>query len=149
MDGRGGGAHAGWEFAIAPEFDGEIGATASFQDGSGYGMGVVTELLLLLLLVHGLIMLIEGPVLFFPAFVPAEDFTELAHEIAVGEEISALSDEGGCVDVVLGEEVDGFEEFVVGLAIVKRSFDALEEMGLVSGGCGWWSGGWGRDVVSR
>jgi hypothetical protein len=92
-------------------------------------------------------MLIEGPALFFPAFVPAQDFTELTHEVAVGEEISTLSDKGGCVDVLLGEEVDGFEKFVVCLAVVESAFDALEEMGLVSG---WrsWSCGWGRDGVS-
>lgn len=71
-------------------------------------------------------------VLSFTFLVPPKYFFELLHQLWVDhEKTTSFSDQTTGVDNALREEVDEFEEFVVGIAAFEGSLDAFEELGVV------------------
>lgn len=73
-----------------------------------------------------------------PLIIP-QNLLKLRHQLSLPKERPALPDQPRGIDDILREEVDDFEEFVVGFAVVECAFDAVEELAVVVAAHG---GGW-------
>jgi len=86
-----------------------------------------------------LTVLLRQKVLPFLLLIPSQNLPKLLVQLSVAEEIPAFLHQPSCVNVILREQVDEFEEFGVEIAVVQRPFYAIKEHRFI---VGYWEAVW-------
>jgi hypothetical protein len=63
--------------------------------------------------------------------IPPQNIPKLYVEFGIAEEISALFDKSGSINVILSKKIDQLQKLVVKIAIVQNTFHSIKEISFI------------------